>query len=129
MTDNEIIKALESCTDADDLRLHIFDIKGNHTIINVAEVIDLIKHQQAEIERLENVIESNARDYVNAIERMLNAHHLSKQVLRCEVAKEFAEKLKEKLWSPAETWLTDDIVTEAQIDEVLKEMVGANNDR
>ena len=46
---------------------------------------------------------------------------------KAEAYKEFAERLKEKLWSPVETWISSDIVTEEEIDNLLKELVGEDN--
>jgi hypothetical protein len=43
---------------------------------------------------------------------------------KAEAYKEFAERLKEKLFEPVETWLESDIVRECDIDNLLKELVG-----
>lgn len=133
MTDAEIIKALETCIGPEVVKLYICNIESEISIITVAEITDLIKRQQAEIERLSDrnhkcIYLSDEETTEYCVDAICPKFKTPEQI-KAEAVKEFAEKLKEKLWSPTETWLTDDIVTEKQIDEVLEEMVGANNDR
>ena len=112
LTDKEIVKALEYCKDC----------SAN---LNV-EIIDLITHQQSEIDRLNKEIQITKDAYT-----MLQT---KTEIIKFEAIKEFAEKLKniceeimaqewnEKTapisWSYAYAGFIDDI------DTLLKEMVG-----
>ena len=129
MTDNEIIKALEGLANA---KIKYGAIKKAVVDIEfLKDALDLIKRQQAEIERLSDrnhkcIYLSDEETTEYCVDAICPQFKTEKQI-KDEAIKEFAEKLKETLWSPTETWLTDDIVTETQIDEVLKEMVGGTD--
>lgn len=108
LTDNEIIKALEYCKDC----------SAN---LNV-EIIDLITHQQAEIDRLNKEIQITKDAYTMLQTKI--------EIIKSEAIKEFAEKLKEKSFETIRNYgLTKDVVEVSTINNILKEMVGENHDR
>ena len=102
MTDNEIIKALE-CSPLN-------DIGGCRKI----DALDLINHQKAEIERLEQNI--------NGID-IVSRNHI--KVIRTQAIKECAERLKEQ---SKELQIGDNIFLQivgvGRIDNLVKEMAG-----
>lgn len=108
MTDKEIIKALECCSnqkyisDCEKCKYFAFDCKD--TLIEQA--LDLINRQQAEIERLKGW-----QDLLKAEKHSL---------IKAEAVKEFAERLKAVSHPYADTQM----VFELQIDNLVKEMVG-----
>lgn len=103
MTDNEIIKALETA------RYHL--TAGKHKKA-INDAIDRICHKQVEIETL-----------LRNIKAMSNIA----KATRHEAYKVFAERLKQRASLGEFPW--DDLtVTMDQIDELVKEMVGENND-
>ena len=146
MTDNEIIKALKCCGDPDSIcaECPIKDDCGcNEHLANYA--LDIIKRQQAEIENLKvetqslrgaanslkmhyekaqseidslkifrGYAEKRASDYRAMRDKYLNA--------KSEAVKEFAMKLK--CGVPQETG----VIRCSDIDNLVKEMVGENND-
>lgn len=102
MTDNEIIKALENAIiENNDCYAKKIQIK----------VINLIKRQKAEIERLHKVHEKE-------VKRIYDDNKTLMQYYRDEVIKDFAERLKEKFG------ICDCIVTvdSADIENLVKEM-------
>ena len=114
MTDNEIIKALECCT-----RLKYCDTCpfNHHNCKKMLDyTLDLIKRQQAEIADLNTYIKQLDIEYRYELNHIVN-----------DTIETFVEKLKESLTG----WNTDptDEEIEYVIDKLLKEMVGANNDR
>lgn len=110
MTDNEIVEAF---------KMHLLDNRDCELcpygpayyrcdIILLKDALDLINRLQAENERLSKII------------RPLIAE------IKAEAYTEFAEKLKE--YATQGFWETDAYVGTEQIDNLLKEMVGENND-
>ena len=123
MTDNEIIKYLEQTID-----------KYNKNEIFVDNIrldklsLDLIKRQQAEIERLRSVqlvqanriaeLRSTKFEQINVIQNLKQQLITSKS----EAVKEFAERLK-KVWFD-NGYESPDVDFEDFIDNLGKEMVG-----
>lgn len=118
MTDNEIIKALES-------EIHLAeyvdsDYCSNVNLEIIKSALDLINRQQEEIERLEKVL--NGRD------QLVNALNKCYKQAKTEVIKEFWGKLKKhsrKMQSSdfsGEFW--DRAVLVEYGDNLLKEMAG-----
>ena len=104
MTDNETIKALECCLSSNDLmacwkcpavKLDIC-CDGSTKISNgiVNSVLDLINRQKAEIERLRNTVKT---DFLTVTEKLKLSQSEIRDI-RAEAIKEFAERLKEKLY-------------------------------
>ena len=123
MTDNEIIKYLEQTID-----------KYNKNEIFVDNIrldklsLDLIKRQQAEIERLRSVqlvqanriaeLRSTKFEQINVIQNLKQQLITSKS----EAVKEFAERLK-KVWFD-NGYESPDVDFEDFVDNLVKEMVG-----
>ena len=123
MTDNEIIKYLEQAID-----------KYNKNEIFVDNIrldklsLDLIKRQQAEIERLRSVqlvqanriaeLRSTKFEQINVIQNLKQQLITSKS----EAVKEFAERLK-KVWFD-NGYESPDVDFEDFVDNLVKEMVG-----
>ena len=85
MTDNEIIKALECCSNGEPCANCPCQKQCDET--DLAEIaLDLINRQQAEIERLK--IENQS------LRSAANSYKLHYNEARAEAVKEFAEKLK-----------------------------------
>ena len=123
MTDNEIIKYLEQTID-----------KYNKNEIFVDNIrldklsLDLIKRQQAEIERLRSVqlvqanriaeLRSTKFEQINVIQNLKQQLITSKS----EAVKEFAERLK-KVWFD-NGYESPDVDFEDFVDNLVKEMAG-----
>lgn len=106
MTDNEIIKALECCkVGGVCTTCPLFECKSGNCIaqLNVA-ALDLIKRQQAEVERYKGVIKILEKDVSTA---------------KTDGVKEFSEKLKDYAWYY-------DVNMHA-LDRLEKEMLEATN--
>ena len=90
MNDEEIIKALERCTEDEDCT-HCPSIKEMPYCSNniMTGALNLIKRQQTEIERLKNEIHTTKDAYI-----MLQTKN---EIIKSEVVKEFAERLKNKI--------------------------------
>jgi hypothetical protein len=121
MTDNEIIKALECCA----IKHLCNECPLNHNrkdCIRIERlVLDLIERQKAEIERLENHIQEGV-DLAKQLPEMV-------AFIQAEAYKEFAERLKERKYQSSD-WSHGEhpfVVEEDDIDEVLEEMVGAED--
>lgn len=101
--------------------------KGSNLVYPDAdEIYKRYFEQQAEIERLEKESLDKERAYTE--EYIVRKELKSKlKTTKADAIKEFAEKLKESLTG----WNTDptDEEIEYVIDKLLKEVVGANNDR
>ena len=122
MTDNEIIKALECCTEDEDYT-HCPSIKEMPYCSNdiMVGALNLIKRQQAEIERLKNEIQTTKDAYI-----MLQTKN---EIIKSEAVKEFAERLKNKIkiecnpyGKPTFDYDTS-IAIMRYIDNLVKEMV------
>ena len=117
MTDKEIMKALECCSNAEPCEICPCQKQCDET--DLAEIaLDLINRQQAEIERLEKIRKAD-----NNLITSLNKCY---ETAKAEAIKEFAEKLKEKCYEDFQE--TDEMlspyVTDDDIDNLLKEMEG-----
>ena len=145
MTDNEIIKALECCNDCDCKGCPCnsdSECKG----IDDAEILDLIKRQQAEIEELQSEItllkQSNANLqelYQGEKEKVANAKQkvidIAKalKTAKADAIKEFANRLKslfnfDSIPAPRDEWDRgyDYAIRELdeEIDGYVKKMLG-----
>lgn len=102
MTDNEIIKALECCIEDEDCS-HCPSIKEMPYCSNdiMVGALNLIKRQQAEIERLNSVTDEKFNQWNMLAEktkqRYADLYNEAKDILKAEAIKEFAEKLKNKI--------------------------------
>ena len=149
MTDNEIIKALECCTDESYENCN----ECPYSIDNVScermklleDSLDLINHQKSEIERLEKT-EIEIDDFCRRLcrMRMLNGNAIASyedlqnyiQEEKSEAVKEFAERLKNEIISDTafacdssqHTGYYDYKIKIGEIpeyiDSIVKEMVG-----
>ena len=99
MTDNEIIKALECCSQHSSRNRHC---------VSMFDALDLINRQKAEMERL---YKENDR-----LSQCVLYH--DGQIV--DAVKEFAERCKD-------LFLEEDEITRARIDNLLKEMVGEDS--
>ena len=145
MTDNEIIKALECCTSEDFtcngcpyIAVDMSGAEYDCSYYARKDAFDLIKRQQAEIDKKNKALDfiknelENVKNLVlqnrettlkiqNAYERLLASS-------RTEAFKEFAEKLKAEYSTPdifmPFNWISCE---EMVLDEIIKEMVGADN--
>ena len=126
LTDNEIIRALECCG-----RESCFSCpyrgkchQGNPTI---TDALDLINRQKSEIERLESANDEKFRQWDMLAEKTkqhyADLYNEAKDILKSEAVKEFARRLK--CGVPQETG----VIRCSDIDNLLKEMVGENDDR
>lgn len=109
MTDNEIIKALECCAKDDCERCPLSNYDGCKSLLfdgNI--VIDLINRQKAEIETWKHKAE-----FVNYIIDKNIQNRIDRA--KSEAIKEFAERLKEKIYSQ---------VVRKKIDYTVEEMGG-----
>ena len=90
MTDNEIIKALECCTEDEDCT-HCPSIKEMPYCSNdiMVGALNLIKRQQADIERLKNEIQTTKDAYI-----MLQTKN---EIIKSKAVKEFEDRLKNKI--------------------------------
>lgn len=122
MTDKEIIQALECCGTATCISNScpyekIHDIPTCTTKLT-RDALDLIKKQQAEVERLTVNMNAFGLGMKTEKERSDNA--------RTEAIKEFADRLKAKKHECGCNFRKKPVfaVTEEKIDEAYKEMVG-----
>ena len=121
MTDNDIIKALECCTDESYENCnecpYSIDAERCERMKLLEDILDLINHQKAEIERLKKEIQTTKDAYI-----MLQTKNA---IIKSETVKEFAERLKEKSFKTIRNYgLTKDVVEVCDIDNLVKEMVG-----
>ena len=124
MTDNEIIKALECCSNADEdcENCILNEFCDKHSFELIKGVYDLINRQKAEIERL--TINMNAfglgmkREKERADRNLDNLKAvLDERANHSEAVKEFAEMLKEK--AKANEW--NGTICGLDIDNLVKE--------
>ena len=120
MTDEDIIKTLECCTQHQyccpkDCPLYEYDV-GECDMYLMQRVLDLINRQKAEIERLKN-------------ERIERIRKLTREVYDREIAqakieaiKEFVERLKIFVIPQKADGYTREIVLKSNIDNLVKEM-------
>lgn len=131
MTDNEIIKALECCADeisrCYECPYESLRYSECYELIT-RNAFDLINRQKAEIERLQSEL-SIWKD-------IAHRETIYVSIAKAEAVKEFAERLKEELegeYIKATNRLENaqNIVVSTNIkiiDNLVKEMVGENND-
>ena len=135
MTDNEIIKALARCVNADCENCPSKTICDSDTERLVVKVFDLINRQKAEIERLEREIEHlestqeispEAKHFVDTkadkVISLMNELIKSQEQIKAEAVKEFAEKLKTNVFEAddinEDTFLAVEV---SYIDNLVKE--------
>lgn len=115
-TDEEIIK------DLIELSLYTGFREKHIQVLN--SVIDLIKQQKAEIERLQSANDEKFRQWYMLAEKTkqhyADLYNEAKDILKAEAYKEFAERLKKETLSDRGY----DILQQGTIDNILKEMVG-----
>ena len=125
MTDNEIIKALECCSNADCVNCPKWSEEWYSGMCSdfLPMVLDLINRQRAEIERLQDEIEekNNTITFLKdqAVGWSIDFCNLKKKVetTKAEAIKEFVERLK------SEIEFSDTITkVERHIDNLVKEM-------
>jgi FtsZ-binding cell division protein ZapB len=96
MTDNDIIKALEFCADSRDTDKHCLKCpycNESYCLDKMmADALDLINRQKAEIERLKE----KHKLAVEEREANVKGFTESLKTVKAEAIKEFAERLKEK---------------------------------
>ena len=117
MTDKEIIKALECCyrkggTPCRDCPFNKFE--DCNDVLMADYVFNLIKRQQAEIERLK--IENQA------FRSAANSYKLHYNEARTEAVKEFAKRLKKVWWD--NRYESPDVDFDDFVDNLVKEIVG-----
>ena len=117
MTDNEIIKALQMCTNYVSCAKCPLAGKPDCRDIMLEQSLVIINHQKAEVEQLKEVSEKLLMDW-NGLSGVI-------KTAKAEVIKEFAERLKEE----QEFFVNecDDFVgyvAVSRIDRLVKEMVG-----
>lgn len=115
VTDEEIIKRLERC------------VKRGNRNYDTDIVLDLINRQKAEIERLKEcpkcVYEYDGEVTEYCVQGPCSNFKTVEQI-KAEAYKEFAERLKEKIWDVDCRVGYVQVVDMGDIDETLKEMVG-----
>ena len=123
MTDNEIIKALESEVKSPEYVDSYYCDGVDLTLIKSA--IDLINRQKAEIERLKEcpkcIYEYDGKTTEYCVQGPCSNFKTVEQI-KSEAYKEFAEHLKER-WSN-NYYDSPDIDFDEFVDNLLKEMVG-----
>lgn len=132
MTDNEIIKALECCTDESYENCsecpYSTDTLSCKRLKLLEDSLDLINRQKAEIERLKSANDEKFRQWDMLAEKTkqhyANLYEEAKDILKAEAYKEFAERLNEKA-QIADCFDSYNMVVGTYfIDSLLKEMVG-----
>lgn len=114
MTDNEIIKALECCVIKDCGNCPVNHI-GFCVDDAMKEALALITRQKGEIERLEDLVYLADSETANVRDL-----YFEEKSERAEAIKEFAKRLK-ATFPPRDRFTLD------CIDNLVKEMVGADN--
>ncbi len=126
MTDNEIIKALECCTDESYENCnecpYSIDAERCERMKLLEDILDLINHQKAEIERLKKEIQITKDAYT-----MLQTKN---EIIKSEAIKEFADRLKNKIKTECNPYgkptfdYDTSIAIMRYIDNLVKEMIG-----
>ena len=107
MNDNEIIKALECCSDSN---CHECPIEGCTDDI-FGNALDLINRQKAEIERLNIELQS--------MRSAANSYKMHYKTAKSEAIKEFAERLKEHRYGELNNCISFSV---GYLDNLVKEM-------
>lgn len=121
MTDIEIIKVLENS-------INTYNQKGIYVDTEnlQQQVLDLIKRQRAEIERLEKARQRQA--YLSCNLRGQKYELMNRiSVVKNEAYKEFAEIIKDKWFD--NRYDSPNVDFDDFIDDALKELIGENNER
>ena len=123
MTDNEIIKALEYCSNVEGpCKDCSFRYEKEYCVLTMTgHALDLIKRQQAKITDLNTYIKQLDIEHRYELKHVVN-----------DTIETFGEKLKELY--ETEGIITSNMkipigVIRTNIDDIVEEMVGANNDR
>ena len=128
-TDEEVVKALECCTSSTTSEAcngcPFSETDICEKMSNALEIyaLDLINRQKAEIEELNTNLAlafDNAKN--NTIER------IREHTIRFVAIKEFAERLKRTAFLPLGTYIAEHIITDSQIDNLVKEMTEEKTD-
>ena len=132
MTDNEIIKALECCCEAElnedckKLKCPFFDYELDNCT-NEGDMdamyrfaLDLINRQKAEIKRLQYQV-NRLKEYDEKRDIALHSRLIATS--RAEAVKEFAERLKTEKFTARFCGQKYDLI-HSWIDNLVKEMVG-----
>ena len=122
MTDKEIIKALECCEVSGTCEYcPLKSDKKNCLSLLSKNALDLIKRQQAEIDRLQEYHDATEGAIYSFREDHAKVKFFKKEI-EVEAIKEFAERLKAISHPYGDTQM----VFELQIDNLVKETVGKN---
>ena len=125
MTDNEIIKALACCKNADCLNCPRWSIEWHSGMCNdfLSEVLSFINRQKAEIESFQNRLHNSRLHERELCKQLQDEKYLrfSEDFIKSEARKEFAERLKLKLNCIPQCHFTEGQVL-FDIDKLLKEM-------
>ena len=124
MTDNEIIKALDSVGTANGVALGHHSGQADIIADRFRELISENGHLKAEIEKKQKVLD----EVLELAEMGLAGIDDHDRKIKSEAIKEFAERLKEKSFQSFGNYgITRDVVEVCDIDNLVKEMVGENN--
>ena len=123
LTDSEIVKALEYCINNDECSVACpcfnerIDMCGNYNGL-LKQVLNLIKHQDAELEALTISNKNRLDAWLNAV--------AEKEKAEVKAYKEFAERLKRKKQYTYNYQMNIGTycITTEDIDNLLKELVG-----
>ena len=115
MTDNEIIKALELCVYGDYAKCHYDCPYKRHCSLLTKDALDLINSQNAEIDRLRDVVEKTDNAYYQKVDEVRTA--------KAEAIKEFVVKLLFEFRAGVFGYSYIRHI----IKSIAKEMVGDNN--
>ena len=126
MTADEIIKAFEKALEVE--VVHGIEARGYYLSSEILKAtIDIFCRQKAEIESRDK---RESYLFRKIHERDSEIDHLRDptKMVRTEAIKEFAERLKIEAFLPLGTWCSERVVTEAKIDNLVKEMTGGQSD-
>ena len=125
MTDKEIIKALEYCTEGIyicDKDCPCYDLKSDTRTAYckfelLGDALDLINHQQEKL-----------KIQANNIRAFLKMDDVQVQRIKAEAVEEFAERLKERIADIGNLSVSEYLSVATDIDDLVKEMVGQKNE-
>ena len=121
-TDEQIKKALELCTnwEAEYCEKCPFDVEcENAGDIPLRSAFDLIKRQEAEIERLQGLLSGWKTEAYKPSDNIDN--------IKSEAIKEFWEDLKKQSFQGCDCAIPDDVVFVEDGDNLVAEIVGESN--
>ena len=134
MTDNEIVKALNTALGMEHISIYCANIKKEVQKIRVLDIIDLINRLQAENKRLNGLFPKGYGFIVKRGRLLVYAPFESdiyeaEQNLKAEAYKEFAERLKEKakkteIVCSGALITTNYSISDKNFNNLLKEMTG-----